>query len=156
MTEPIRVLFLCTHNSARSQIAEALLRHLGGSDFAAYSAGTEVTRVHPLALTVLAERGVATSGLASEDLRDFIGQRFDVVITVCDRARDACPIFPGETERLHWSFPDPSAVEGTDEERLTCIIHKGIGQQDRRHFSPLFEPGFGRLRCGARRGVPLP
>jgi len=128
MTEPIRVLFLCTHNSARSQIAEALLRHLGGSGFAAYSAGTEVTRAHPLALTVLAERGVATSGLASEDLRDFIGQRFDAVITVCDRARDACPIFPGETERLHWSFPDPSTAEGTDEERLSAFraVRQGL------------------------------
>jgi len=121
VTEPIHVLFLCTHNSARSQIAEALLRHLGGSDFAAASAGTEVTRVHPLALSVLAERGIETSGLTSQHLRDFAGQRFAVVITVCDRARDACPVFPGETERLHWSFPDPSAVVGTDEERLNAF-----------------------------------
>ncbi len=128
MTEPIRVLFLCTHNSARSQIAEALLRHLGGSNFAADSAGTEATRVHPLALAVLAERDIETRGLASKDLHAFAEQRFDVVITVCDRARDACPIFPGETERLHWSFPDPSAVEGTDEERLNAFraVRQGL------------------------------
>lgn len=134
MTEPTRVLFLCTHNSARSQIAEALLRHLGGSDFAAASAGTEVTRVHPLALSVLAERGIETSGLASQHLRDFAGQRFAVVITVCDRARDACPVFPGETERLHWSFPDPSAVVGTDEERLNAFraVRDGLERQIRR------------------------
>ncbi len=128
MTAPIRVLFLCTHNSARSQIAEALLRHLGGSDFAAYSAGTEATRVHPLALATLAECGIETRGLISKDLHAFAGQRFAVVITVCDRARDACPIFPGETERLHWSFPDPSTAEGTDEERLSAFraVRQGL------------------------------
>lgn len=130
MTEPTRVLFLCTHNSARSQIAEALLRHCGGDDFAAYSAGTEVTRVHPLAFIVLAERGIETRGLYAKHLHDFVGQRFDVVITVCDRARDSCPVFPGDTERLHWSFPDPSAVEGTDEERLHAFraVRDGLEQ----------------------------
>ncbi len=121
MTEPLRVLFLCTHNSARSQIAEALLRHFGKGDVAAYSAGTEVTRVHPMALAVLAERGIASDGLASKHLRDFANRRFDVAITVCDRARDTCPVFPGAAERLHWSFPDPSAVEGTDTEKLDAF-----------------------------------
>lgn len=131
MTEPIRVLFLCTHNSARSQIAEALLRHLGGSEFAASSAGTEVTRVHPLALTVLREAGIATDGLFSKHLSDFAGERFDVVITVCDRARDACPVFPGGTEQLHWSFPDPSAVQGTDEDRLNAFraVRQGLTER---------------------------
>lgn len=128
MTKPIRVLFLCTHNSARSQIAEALLRHCGGNDFAAYSAGTEVTRVHPLALAALAECGIETHGLASKDLRDFANQRFDVVITVCDRARDACPLFPGDTEQRHWSFPDPSTVEGTEAEKLAAFraVRQGL------------------------------
>lgn len=121
MTEPIRVLYLCTHNSARSQIAEALLRHLGGGDFAAYSAGSEATHIYPLALAVLAEGGIETHGLYSKHLRDFAGQRFDAVITLCDRACDACPVFPGDTERLHWSFPDPSAVEGMDTERLNAF-----------------------------------
>jgi arsenate reductase len=144
MSEPTRVLFLCTHNSARSQIAEALLRYCGGSDFAAASAGTEVTRVHPLACVVLAERGIETSDLYSKHLRDFVGQPFDVVITVCDRARDTCPVFPGDTVRLHWSFPDPSAVEGTDEERLNafravrqglerCIVRFIEGQRQNLH-----------------------
>jgi arsenate reductase len=128
MNDPIRVLFLCTHNSARSQIAEALLHHLGGEDFAAFSAGTEVTGVHPLALAVLHESGIATEGLRSKHLREFAGQQFHVVVTVCDRARDACPLFPGAATQLHWSFPDPSAVEGTDEERLPAFrsVREGL------------------------------
>ncbi len=121
MTEPIRVLFLCTHNSARSQIAEALLRQMGGPDFAVFSAGTEVTRVHPLALQVLHEQGIGTDGLYSKSLLDFLGEQFDVVITVCDQANESCPIFPGDPERIHWSVPDPSAVTGTEEERLTTF-----------------------------------
>jgi arsenate reductase len=131
MTAPIRVLFLCTHNSARSQIAEALLRHFGGEQFAAFSAGTEVTRVHPLALAVLAERGIPTDGLFSKHVQDFAGQRFDVVITVCDRARDACPVFPSGTEQMHWSFPDPSAAEGTEEERLNAFraVRQGLTER---------------------------
>lgn len=121
MADPIRVLFLCTHNSARSQIAEALLRQIGGSDFAVFSAGTEVTRVHPLAIAVLAEQGIGGEGLYSKSLTEFLGQRFDVVITVCDQANESCPIFPGNPNRIHWSIPDPSAVQGTDEERLTAF-----------------------------------
>ncbi|MCA1723631.1 MAG: arsenate reductase ArsC, partial [Thermomicrobia bacterium] len=106
MPEPIRVLFLCTHNSARSQIAEATLRQMGGEDFAVSSAGTEVTRVHPLALRVLQEQGIETASLHSKSLTDFLGQRFDVVITVCDRANESCPILPCDPERFHWSIPD--------------------------------------------------
>lgn len=121
MADPIRVLFLCTHNSARSQIAEALLRKMGGTDFAVYSAGTEVTRVHPLALRVLEEQRASTDGLYSKSLQDFIGRHFDLVITVCDQANESCPIFPGDPERIHWSIPDPSAVEGTEEERLNAF-----------------------------------
>ena len=137
MTAPIRVLFLCTHNSARSQIAEAMLRHMGGDDFAAFSAGTEVTRVHPLALAALAERGIDIRGLSSKHLGDFVGQHVDVVITVCDRANDACPVFPGDTERIHWSFPDPSAVEGTDAERLAAFRHVREGLE--RRLGPFIE-----------------
>lgn len=118
---PVRVLFLCTHNSARSQIAEALLRHLGGAAVEVYSAGTEVTRVHPLALQVLQEQGVDTSGLTSKHLNQFIGQSFDYVITVCDRAKESCPVFPGDPERIHWSFPDPSAVAEPDQQRLAFV-----------------------------------
>lgn len=121
MPEPIRVLFLCTHNSARSQIAEALLRQMGGGDFAAYSAGTEVTRVHPLALRILEEQSISTAGLYSKHLNEYLGMHFDVIITVCDRAKESCPIFPGDPERIHWSIPDPSAVQGTEEERLRAF-----------------------------------
>lgn len=121
MLEPIRVLFLCTHNSARSQIAEAMLRQMGESDFAVYSAGTEVTRVHPLAIRVLQEQGINTDGLHSKSLTDFLGEQFDFVITVCDQANESCLIFPGDPQRIHWSISDLSAVEGTEEERLAAF-----------------------------------
>jgi ArsR family transcriptional regulator, arsenate/arsenite/antimonite-responsive transcriptional repressor / arsenate reductase (thioredoxin) len=113
---PARVLFLCTHNSARSQMAEALLRHLAGGRVEAYSAGTEVTRVHPMALATLERQGVSAAGLHSKHLSQFLGQDFDFVITVCDRANESCPIFPGDPERIHWSFPDPSAVTDPEEQ----------------------------------------
>ncbi len=135
MGEPIRVLFLCTHNSARSQIAEALLRQMGGTDFAVYSAGTEETRVHPLALHVLAEEGISADGLDSKSMRPFLDQHFAVVITVCDQANESCPIFPGDPERIHWSIPDPSAVQGTENERLTAF--RQVRQYLRQHL-PLF------------------
>ena len=113
-----RVLFLCTHNSARSQMADGLLRHLAGDRFEAFSAGTEATRVRPLALRAMEEVGVDISGQDSETLERYLAEPFDRVITVCDEANEACPFFPGASERLHWSFPDPSKAEGTDEERL--------------------------------------
>jgi arsenate reductase len=121
MAEPIRVLVLCTHNSARSQIAEAMLRQMGGTDFAVESAGTEATRVNPLAITVLEEAGYRTDGLYSKVHTRFLGEHFDVVLTVCDQANESCPIFPGAPERVHWSIPDPSAVEGTEEGRLQAF-----------------------------------
>jgi arsenate reductase len=120
---PIRVLFVCTHNSARSQMAEVLLRRRGGDAFKVHSAGTEVSRVHPLTLRVLAEAGFDTSGLRSKSVTEFLGQRFDYVITVCDRARESCPVFPGGSETLHWGYEDPSAAEGTEEERAAAFRH---------------------------------
>jgi arsenate reductase len=119
--EPIRVLFVCTHNSARSQIAEALLGRYGGADFEVHSAGTEATRVHPLATQVLAEQGIDWSGARSKVIDEFLDRTFDYVITVCDRARETCPVFPGSTNTLHWGLDDPSAVEGTDAERLAAF-----------------------------------
>lgn len=113
-----RVLFLCTHNSARSQMAEGLLRKLGGGQFDAASAGTEATRVHPLAIEAMREAGIDISGHTSKRVDAFAGQQFDYVITVCDNANESCPVFPAATERIHWSFDDPSAATGTDEERL--------------------------------------
>ena len=121
MADPIRVLFVCTHNSARSQIAEALLRHYGGSDFEVASAGTEATMVRPEAIAVLAEVGVDWSGARSKTITEFLDQKFDYVITVCDRARDTCPVFPGSQNSLHWGLEDPAAVQGTEEERLAAF-----------------------------------
>ena len=115
----LRVLFLCTHNSARSQMAEGLLRDMAGDRFEVFSAGTEATRVRPEAISVMAEIGVDISDQESKTLERYLGEPFDRVVTVCDDANEACPIFPGARERLHWSFPDPSRAEG--EERLAVF-----------------------------------
>jgi arsenate reductase len=113
-----RVLFLCTHNSARSQMAEGLLRNLAGDRFEAYSAGTEATQVRPLAIRVMAELGIDIADQESKTFDRYLGDSFDAVITVCDQAAEACPVFPGAKRRLHWSFPDPSKATGTEEEQL--------------------------------------
>jgi arsenate reductase (thioredoxin) len=115
-----RVLFLCTHNSARSQMAEGLLRHLGGDRFEAYSAGTEATQVRPQAIEAMRELDIDIAGQESKTLDRFLGggEPFDAVITVCDQAAEACPVFPGAKRRLHWSFPDPSKATGTRDEQL--------------------------------------
>jgi arsenate reductase (thioredoxin) len=114
----MRVLFLCTHNSARSQMAEGLLRNLAADRFEAFSAGTEATRVRPEAISVMAEIGVDISSQESETLEHYLGEPLDLVITVCDDANESCPVFPGASARLHWSFPDPSKATGGYEERL--------------------------------------
>jgi arsenate reductase (thioredoxin) len=113
-----RVLFLCTHNSARSQMAEGLLRAFGGAMFEAFSAGTQATHVRPLAIRAMAELGIDISGQESKTLDRYLNERFDAVITVCDLANEACPVFFGARQRLHWSFPDPSKAEGTEEQQL--------------------------------------
>lgn len=115
------VLFVCTHNSARSIMAEALLRDRGGSAYEAFSAGTEATEIRPLTLQVLNEAGISTQGLRSKSYREYLGRSFDYVITVCDAARGACPMFPGEGQRYHWGYDDPSAVTGTEEARLVAF-----------------------------------
>jgi arsenate reductase len=119
--ERIRVLFLCTHNSARSQMAEGLLRHMAGDRFEAMSAGTEATHVRPLAVQAMEEIGVDISGQESKTLARYLQEPFDYVITVCDDANEACPFFPGAGNRLHWSFEDPSRAEGVEEERLAVF-----------------------------------
>lgn len=116
-----RTLFICTHNSARSQMAEGLLRHLAGERFEVFSAGTEATFVRPQAIEVMREIGVDISGQESKTLNQYLGQSFDCVITVCDNANEACPVFPGNGKRLHWSLPDPSAATGTQEEQLAVF-----------------------------------
>ena len=113
-----RVLFICTHNSARSQMAEGLLRHLGGERFEVFSAGTEATHVRPLAIRAMAELGIDISGQQSKTLDRYLGEPFDDVITVCDAANEACPIFPGAKHRRHWSFEDPSKATGSEDEQL--------------------------------------
>lgn len=116
-----RVLFLCIHNSCRSQMAEALLRHLAGDRFEAASAGIERRGVHPMAIRALEEIGVETNGLYSKTMGELAGQHFDVVVTTCDEAREACPRWPGAAAMLHWGLPDPSAAEGTDAERMAVF-----------------------------------
>ena len=120
--EKLRVLILCTGNSARSQMAEGLLRHLGGDRFEVQSAGTKASFVRTEAIQVMAELGVDIAGQRSKNVDEFAGQEFDYVITVCDHAKEACPIFPGKTQRLHQSFEDPPAPGvGTEAERLTVF-----------------------------------
>ena len=116
-----RVLFLCTHNSARSQMAEGLLRQLAGDRFEVMSAGTEATHIRPLAIRAMDEIGIDISGQESKTLDRYLDEPFDYVITVCDDANEACPFFPGAANRLHWSFEDPSRVEGSEEERLAVF-----------------------------------
>ena len=118
---PIRVLVVCTGNSCRSILAEALLRHHGGTDFEVNSAGIEPKGIHPLTERVLDEAGLDHSWARSKSVSEFLGQSFDYVITVCDQARQVCPVFPGVHETLHWGYEDPAAVEGTDEERLAAF-----------------------------------
>lgn len=114
----IRVLFLCTGNSARSQMAEGLLRHLGGPGFDVVSAGTHPAGLNPLSVEAMAEVGIDISHHRSKLVDEFLDQRFDYVITVCDRANEECPIFPGDVERIHWGFDDPAAVAGTHDDRI--------------------------------------
>ena len=118
---PIRVLFVCTGNSARSQIGEALLRQYGGDDFAAFSAGTEPKGVNPYTVRVLSEVGIDWSAARAKSVHEYLGEPFDYVITVCDRARQTCPVFPGEHNSLHWGRDDPAEVDGSDAERLAAF-----------------------------------
>lgn len=137
---PVRVLVVCWGNSARSILAEALFRHLAGDRVEVHSAGIEPKGVNPLTIRALQEAGLPTDGLASTSVNEYLGQRFDYVITVCDDARGACPVFPGVHESLHWSYPDPAKVEGTDEERLRAfrMVLTGLGQRIHQ-FLPIAE-----------------
>jgi arsenate reductase len=126
-----RVLVLCTGNSARSQMAEGLLRQIGADKFEVFSAGTKPSVVRGEAIAAMRESGIDISGHRSKDVAEFRGQPFDYVITVCDDAKESCPVFPGATRRLHWSFPDPAAVQGTEEERLEAFRRIRDGLKDR-------------------------
>ena len=113
-----RVLILCTGNSARSQMAERLLRDLAGEQIDVFSAGSKPSTVNPLAIQVMAERHINIQHHRSKHLSEFLNQPFDDVITVCDQAAETCPVFPGRAWRIHWSFPDPAAVDGSEVDRL--------------------------------------
>ena len=117
----MRVLILCTANSARSQMAEGLLRHDAGNVYEVFSAGTKPSHVRPEAITVMREVGTDISGHRSKSVDEFAGQDFDYVITVCDNAKESCPIFPAKTKRIHWSIEDPAAVQGSQGEALTTF-----------------------------------
>ncbi|HEY1391491.1 MAG TPA: arsenate reductase ArsC [Ktedonobacterales bacterium] len=124
-SEPMRVLFLCTHNSSRSQMAEGLLRARGGERYAVFSAGTHPRSVHPFAIQVMREIGIDISeaaGHRAKSLDEFKGRPpMDLVVTVCDEAAEECPFFPGARRQEHWGFPDPSAATGTEAERLAAF-----------------------------------
>ncbi len=123
-TQPLRVLFLCTHNSSRSQMAEGLLRARGGPAYEVFSAGTEPRVVHPLAIQAMREIGIDLSAHRAKSLEEFRTQPpMDLVVTVCDEAAEACPYFPNARRQVHWGFPDPSQAQGSEEERLAVFRH---------------------------------
>jgi arsenate reductase len=120
-TEPQRVIFVCTHNSARSQMAEGMLRAWANDRYEALSAGTEATEVRPEAIEVMREIGIDISTQASKTLEPFLHEKFDWLVTVCDQAREACPTLPGVERQQHWSVDDPSAVESGGPARLAAF-----------------------------------
>jgi arsenate reductase len=119
--EPLKVLVLCTANSARSQMAEGLLRAMAGDRVVVHSAGTKATAVNPYAVRAMADTGIDISDQFSKSLDRFLDQPFDYVITVCDHAAEQCPLFPGKAQRMHWGLNDPAAVEGDDDEKLQAF-----------------------------------
>jgi arsenate reductase (thioredoxin) len=122
MSEKIRVLFLCTGNSARSQMAEAILTKMAGDKFDVFSAGLEPKAVHPMTIRALQEIGIDWTNARSKTLNEYLGKiHFGYLITVCSRAEEKCPIFPGMGQRLHWPFDDPAAVQGSEEEQLAAF-----------------------------------
>ena len=118
---PIKVLFLCTGNSCRSQMAEGLLRHLGQAAVEVASAGTAPARVHPDAIRIMNEVGIDISAQRSKPLEPFLKQPFDYLITLCDDAQESCPAFPGASRSIHWSIPDPAAAQGAGEQRMAVF-----------------------------------
>jgi arsenate reductase len=132
-----KVLFLCTENSCRSQMAEGILRHLMGDRFEVFSAGTKPSVVNPMAIKVMAEIGIDISGHRSKSVEEFQGMNFDFVITTCDAARETCPVFPGKARRLHWSFNDPAEAEGSENEILSAFrkVRDEIKQRIQEEFS---------------------
>jgi len=133
-TDSQRVLFVCTHNSARSQMAEGMLRAWGGDRFEALSAGTQAGTLRPEAVAVMAEIGIDITGQRSKPLDPYLGQEFDWLITVCDEAKEACPVLPGVSQQAHWSIDDPSTVQGSAEERIVAFRQARDVLRDRMHM----------------------
>jgi arsenate reductase len=133
---PSKVLFLCTGNSARSQMAEGYLRHVAGQEYEVFSAGTAPVGLNPLAVEAMREIGIDISQQHSKHVREFLGAKFPFVVTVCDRAKESCPIFPGAIRFIHWSFPDPAAAQGSHEERLAAF--RRVRDQIARHIDQQF------------------
>ena len=133
---PSKVLFLCTGNSARSQMAEGYLRHVAGNDYEVFSAGTDPVGLNPLAVDAMREIGIDISQQTSQHVREFLGTKFPFVVTVCDRAKESCPIFPGAIRFIHWSFPDPAQAQGSHEERLEAF--RRVRDQIARHIDKQF------------------
>ena len=138
MTPKQRVLFLCIRNSARSQMAEGLLRALAPERYEVKSAGVEPGTLRPEAVTVMDEIGIDVSAQRGKAASEFAGQPFDVVVTTCDEAKEACPFFPGARRVLHWGFPDPAAIEGSEEQRLAAFreVRDGLRDAIVREFGP--------------------
>ena len=135
-----RILFLCTGNSARSQMAEAFMRKYGGDQFEVFSAGLEPKEIHPMVIQVMKEKGVSLNGQYSKPLTLYMGKvHFSYLITVCDNAEKECPIFPGMGTRLHWPFEDPAAFQGTPQDKIKkfCSISDGIEVKVREWLSEL-------------------
>jgi arsenate reductase len=140
MVEKRRVLILCTGNSARSQMAEGLLRHVGGERFEVESAGVNPSRVRPEAVEAMREVGIDISGQRSKSADEFVGQNFDYIITVCDNAKETCPVFPGNAERIHHSFDDPPAPGAADRD-ATMAIFQRVRDEIRDWLKNEFIPG---------------
>ena len=131
MSEKLQVLLLCTANSARSQMAEGILRHLAGDRVEVYSAGAKPSQVNPYSIAAMRERGIDISGQSSDHVSQYLDREFDYVITVCDKAAETCPLFPGPARRIHWSFPDPAAVAGDEDAVLHAFIRARDGLEDK-------------------------
>lgn len=140
-----RVLFICTHNSARSQMAEGFLRHLYGDRYEAVSAGTEPSRVNPYAVRVMAEAGIDISGHTAKSIDAFDDQDFDLAVTLCDRAQKTCPVIPGARETIHQGFDDPAEAGGGEERALAAFrrARDQIGEWVKSYFGP--KTGTGQL-----------
>ncbi|MDP9379386.1 MAG: metalloregulator ArsR/SmtB family transcription factor [Chloroflexota bacterium] len=150
VAQPLRILFLCTHNSARSQMAEAIARKLGGDSVEVYSAGSEVSELHPITVRMLEEWDIDTRGYYSKTLDQFLGQEFDYIITTCDRANESCPVFPGDPKRIHWSFPDPKQIEDPEQQLRAFQTTRSELCTRIRYLLNLRHPRTGeRIRVGA-------